>query len=169
MSEEWTIRTPLFAFGGGDIGKDPSAGRFATLSLGVNPVTGGIACNGYPGSLQMTRCIFDKSLTPVIPVVEDVLEVVHYLRVSRTDDSTRSSHISGASPRKPARMYTPSITIFQFKTLAVPHSSQPQHFLATVDVCRGEDTDPESSLKVWMWVNQPSEKSVPHFKMVMQV
>jgi hypothetical protein len=91
-------------------------------SIAVDERSGLIACNGYPGELQMV----DAS-----PVVKYVHQVLPYTRVSKKEVYTK--------------MYVPSVSNFRFFTSGLGA------FLATIDVTRGHDTAAESSLKFWSW------------------
>ena len=55
-------------------------------------------------------------------------------------------------------MYVPSITHYEFVSHqqgggsgSSHHQHQHQHYLVTVDVRKGDELDPESSLKFWEW------------------
>ena len=99
-------------------------------------------------------------------------QVVSYNRVSKIDNAVTSRN----KPNR-TKLYVPSVPLFAFhsyttsgedlsstRRAASPKSSQ--HYLATVDVTRGEEFGPESSLKIWKW--DPSSSAGPKFHLVTQ-
>ena len=99
----------------------------------IDPSRGFIASNGYPGHIQF----YDVSNQ----AYAGDLEVVNYVRVSRTEKFTR--------------IYAPSVSLFEFSK--VSQATSTQYYLAAVDVCRGEDIGVEFSLKVFQFQSS-SEK-----------
>lgn len=112
----------------------------------IDPSRGLIACNGYPGHIQLydiRNQVFAGSI-----------EVVQYVRVSKTEKYTR--------------IYAPSVALFEFSK--VVHGSSTNYYLATIDVRRGEDIGSEYSLKVFQFqsnsekYNQVAQMDRPHGK-----
>jgi WD40 repeat protein len=85
--------------------------------------SGNVACNGYPGQIQM----FDLATQ----TFKTSHEIVQFQRVMRKEAHTR--------------MCAPSTMHFNF--LDTPYGS----LMVTVDVRKGEEADPEASLKFWEW------------------
>ena len=85
--------------------------------------SGNVACNGYPGQIQM----FDLATQ----TFRTSHEIVQFQRVIRKESYTR--------------MCAPSTMHFNF--LDSPYGS----LMVTVDVRKGEEADPEASLKFWEW------------------
>lgn len=92
--------------------------------ISLEPRTGYLVCNGYPGQLQA----FDLSAQAFVTSYT----VTDYTRVSRAEYYSQ--------------IYAPSLTLFEIITIAGIG-----HFMVTVDARRGEELDPESSLKFWQW------------------
>lgn len=176
MKEEWILRSPQLSIGGGDVGKEPSAGRYANIAISINPATCGVATNGYPGLLQFSNLsqAIAPTKTATVTSVSDSLEIVSYTRVSRIESA---KHAIGRRKGLMHRMFTPTVTIFRFQSYNPPQASindsfkssktPSVHMLATLDVTRGEDSEPESSLKIWSWEND--SKDGPKYKLAMQV
>lgn len=105
-----------------------------TFKLAVEPRTGLIATNGYPGGLQMTD---------VAVISKDATEI-HQALFAHTHSITDYSRIS--SKEVSTRMYVPCVSLFKFyRTVAR------ENVLCTVDTRRGEGTDVDASLKFWLW------------------
>lgn len=130
----------------------------------------------------------DSSTAPsAVPcAVTDALQVVSYNRVSRIDNVVTGWD----KPHRSSKLYVPSVSLFAFHTVRpsggkrsdvtnasnassvgsrkVPlPASSGGHYLATVDVTRGEEFGPETSLKIWKW--DFSGSSGPQFKLLTQV
>jgi hypothetical protein len=73
------------------------------------------------------------------------MQVVSYNRISRSENPL--SGFERDSAIKPPKLYVPSTTLFSLRSFSVAPPSL-EHYLVTVDVCRGEETGPDSSLKV---------------------
>ena len=101
--------------------------------LKIDPSRDLLACNGYPGHIQL----YDISNQAFAGNVE----VVQFVRVARTEKYTR--------------IYLPSVALFEFSE--VIHGSSTHYYLATIDVRRGEDIGSEFSLKVFQF-QSTSEK-----------
>jgi WD40 repeat protein len=97
-------------------------------SIQVEGRSGCIACNGYPGQLQ----IFDLATQ----TFRTVHEIMQYSRVSKKEAYSQ--------------MRVPSTTHYHF--LDTPLGS----LMVTLDVRRGEDSEAEGSLKFWKWNAQGS-------------
>jgi WD40 repeat protein len=93
----------------------------------VEPSRGLLVCNGYPGHLQL----YDL----VSQAFHSSIEVVRYVRVSKTEKHTR--------------IYAPSVTHFCFGTVSTSRCTQ--YYLATVDVRRGEEIGVSDSIKLWQY------------------
>jgi NET1-associated nuclear protein 1 (U3 small nucleolar RNA-associated protein 17) len=101
--------------------------RKARCQIVCDPNSDAIVCNGYPGYLQF----YD----PINSNVSAVHEVVHYNRVTRTENYTR--------------LYFPCVSFFKFHSYIF--RDHVRHVLATVDVRRGEDYARDVNLKFWEW------------------
>jgi WD40 repeat protein len=108
----------------------------AVCSLQVDPVSGWLACNGYPGQLQL----FEISSN----TVRSVHEVVQFNRVSKTEQYTK--------------LFVPTVSLFKFFTYKPSPSSagsaRERTVLVTVDSRRGEEFAREINLKFWEWSDQ---------------
>lgn len=93
----------------------------------IDPSRGFLACNGYPGHVQFYD-ISNRSFAGNV-------EVVQFVRISRTEKFTR--------------IFVPSVALFEFSQ--VSHSLSTHYYLATIDVCRGEEIGTEYSLKVFQF------------------
>jgi hypothetical protein len=148
----------------------------------VNPVNGLVAINGYPGQLQMVdvsvsglaaalESSAESSSSSVPCAVTDSVQVVSYNRVSRIDNAVTGWD----KPHRSSRLYVPSVSLFKFHSFSSDKkaagsrrvlSKSVSHYLATVDVTRGEEFGPESSLKIWKW--DYTSPSGPQFRLITQ-
>ena len=170
-----------------DVDTFASAGKAAKIQITCNSMTKQIACNGYPGQLQMldvstanrdeneigADMLGSSSLR--LPV-SDTHQVVSYNRISKMDNA-----VTGwGKVITQGKLYVPSVTHFLYHSYryALPAHSKSKttsflhsHFMATVDVCRGEECDAESSLKVWKWTATPSSGRTDRakYKLVAQI
>lgn len=153
------------------------------LILPVNPVNGLVAINGYPGQLQMVDvsvsglaaalALNEGAASASVPcAVTDALHVVSYNRVSRIDNAVTGWD----KPHRSSKLYVPSVSLFKFHSFTTERkemgsrrveSKSVTHYLATVDVSRGEEFGPESSLKIWKW--DYTSPSGPQYKLITQV
>jgi hypothetical protein len=142
MQEEWSLKhiciaqpynkkikpgtvlseAALLAQSGNSFYSYRQADGYFRCSIAIDERSGFVACNGYPGELQM----IDAS-----PIVRLTHQVLPYTRVSKKEAYTK--------------MYVPSVSIFRFV------SNASGAYMATVDVTRGQDTAVEASLKFWVW------------------
>jgi hypothetical protein len=106
-----------------------------TFKLAIEPRTGLIATNGYPGSLQMTD---------VAVVNRDNATELHQALFAHTYNITDYSRIS--SKEVSTRMYVPCVSFFKFY-----QTVNRENILCTVDTRRGEGTEVDASLKFWLW------------------
>ena len=105
----------------------------AVCTLEVDPVSGWLACNGYPGQLQL----FEISSN----TVRSMHEVVQFNRVSKTEQYTK--------------LYVPTVSLFKFFTYTSSSAGMRERtVLVTVDSRRGEEFAREINLKFWEWSDQ---------------
>lgn len=115
--------------------------RYAKSLLSIDPKSSLLACNGYPGQVQL----FDIGMN----TVKNIHEVVQYNRVSRTEKHTK--------------IFVPSVSLFKFQAFHTTKSGSSKYLLASVDVRKGEEFAAESSLKFWSWSDMMnSYKLVTH-------
>jgi len=139
LREEWSLRglfvTASARAGGASrhVGHDSSLGALHSVerflqsgasfrcAIKIEPTTGLVMCNGYPGELQALELGHRRLRTSH--------EIAQFTRVSRTEAKTR--------------IYVPSITHFEYA------SGAGSAYLASVDMRRGEDKTRTTSLKFW--------------------
>jgi len=138
LREEWSLRglfvTAAARGGAGQQwGADSSLGALHSVerflqsdasfrcAIKIEPTTGLVMCNGYPGELQALELGHRR--------LRYSHEIAQFTRVSRTEAKTR--------------IYVPSITHFEYAARAG------SAYLASVDTRRGEDKERSISLKFW--------------------
>lgn len=115
--------------------------RYAESVLEIDPKSSLLACNGYPGQLQMYDIASNS--------VRSIHEVVQFNRVSRTEKHTK--------------IYVPSVSLFKFQSYNTSKFGNAKYLLATVDVRKGEEFVAEANLKFWSWSDvMNSYKLVTH-------
>ena len=200
MRDEWCIRSACMGVGGStgktsqlglsllDEDTFASGGQSAKVQIACNSMTNQIACNGYPGQLQLLdvssamkgNAISDdpelnRHCSSRLPVT-DTHQIVAYNRVSKMDNA-----VTGWGKVLPqGKLYVPSVTIFEYHSYryAIPSSNSKSkrqsfihnHFMASIDVTRGEEFDAEPSLKIWKWtVSSSSSRNTAKYKLVAQI
>jgi WD40 repeat protein len=138
LLESWTISSLCV---GPFLDHSFPSDRYSKSLLAVDPKTSLLACNGYPGQLQL----YDVAQNSV----RSIHEVVQFNRVSRTEKNTK--------------IFVPSVSLFKFQAFHTARAAATRFLLATVDVRKGEEFAAESSLKFWCWSDaMNSYKLVTH-------
>ena len=193
MRDEWCVRSACMGVGGLSIVDEdtsPSGGKAAKIQIACNSMTNQIACNGYPGQLQLLDVTSAHSgVDGGDPTVTDLAgsssmrlpvnqthQIVSYNRISKMDNAVTARGKTNLQ----GKLFAPSVTLFKYHSYryALPTSHTKgkntsflhSHFMATVDVCRGEECDAESSLKIWKWMEtSTSGRESAKYKLVAQI
>lgn len=112
------------------------------LLFAVHPIHGWVAATGAPGLIQMgDLALCHKGSIPLA----GSHEVTPYNYVSKTEENTTS--------------FAPTVSLMEFRLYNASETSNVSTLpaiLVTVDVTRGEDTAPESTLRVFVWTETTS-------------
>lgn len=73
-----------------------------------------------------------------------------YNRISRTENPLSGFDRDRQAALANLKYYVPSVVQFLFHTFpALSNQADEKHYLATIDLYRGEELDPDCSLKIW--------------------